>query len=126
MDDDDIKPVVWVGDAREQVQSFPKAVRQDIGAALYDVQKGTKPPQAKPFKGVASGLLEIVTRFETNTYRTVYAVKIGKRIYVLHAFQKKAPKGRKTAKLDVEMIARRYKEAVQMEKEKKLWKRMEK
>jgi hypothetical protein len=24
-------------------------VRQDIGAALYDVQKGTKPPQAKPF-----------------------------------------------------------------------------
>jgi phage-related protein len=120
MDDDDIKPVVWVGDAREQVQSFPKAVRQDIGAALYDVQKGTKPPQAKPFKGVASGLLEIVTRFETNTYRTVYAVKIGKRIYVLHAFQKKAPKGRKTAKLDVDMIARRYKEAVQMEKEKKL------
>ncbi len=126
MDDDDIKPVVWVGDAREQVQSFPKAVRQDIGAALYDVQKGTKPPQAKPFKGVASGLLEIVTRFETNTYRTVYAVKIGKRIYVLHAFQKKAPKGLKTAKLDVDMIARRYKEAVQMEKEKKLWKRMEK
>ena len=126
MDDDDIKPVVWVGDAREQVQSFPKAVRQDIGAALYDVQKGTKPPQAKPFKGVASGLLEIVTRFETNTYRTVYAVKIGKRIYVLHAFQKKAPKGRKTAKLDVDMIARRYKEAAKMEKEKKLWKRMEK
>lgn len=124
MDDDDIKPVVWVGDAREQVQSFPKAVRQDIGAALYDVQKGTKPPQAKPFKGVASGLLEIVTRFETNTYRTVYAVKIGKRIYVLHAFQKKAPKGRKTAKLDVDMFARRYKEAVQIEKEKKLWKRM--
>jgi phage-related protein len=120
MDDDDIKPVVWVGDAREQVQSFPKAVRQDIGAALYDVQKGTKPPQAKPFKGVASGLLEIVTRFETNTYRTVYAVKIGKRIYVLNAFQKKAPKGRKTAKLDVDMIARRYKEAVKMEKEKKL------
>jgi len=60
-----------------------------------------------------------VTRFDTNTYRTVYAVNIGKRIYVLHAFRKKAPKGRKTARLDVEMIARRYKEAVQIEKEKK-------
>ena len=119
MDEGDEKPVVWIGDAREQVQSFPKAVRQDIGAALYDVQKGTKPPQAKPFKGVASGVLEIVTRFETNTYRTVYAVQIGKRVYVLHAFQKKAPKGRKTAKLDVEMIARRYKEAVEREKEHK-------
>jgi phage-related protein len=117
MDDDDIRPVVWVGDAREQVQSFPKAVRSDIGAALYDVQLGEKPPKAKPFKGVASGVLEIVTRFETDTYRTVYAVKIGRRVYVLHAFQKKSPKGRKTAKLDVEMITRRYKEAVQREKE---------
>ncbi|WP_454063555.1 type II toxin-antitoxin system RelE/ParE family toxin [Candidatus Nitrospira salsa] len=117
MDDDDIKPVVWVGDAREQVQSFPKVVRADIGAALYDVQKGDKPPKAKPFKGIASGVLEIVTRFETDTFRTVYAVKIGRRVYVLHAFQKKSPKGRQTAKLDVEMIARRYKEAVEIEKE---------
>lgn len=106
-----------MGDTREQVQSFPKAVRSDIGAALYDVQKGVKPPKAKPFKGGPSGVLEIVTRFETNTYRTVYAVQIGRRVYVLHAFQKKAPKGRKTAKLDVDMIARRYKEAVKIEKE---------
>ena len=126
MDDDDIQPVGWVGDAREQVQSFPKAVRADIGAALYDVQLGEKPPKAKPFKGVGSGVLEIVTRFETDTYRTVYAVKIGRRVYVLHAFQKKSPIGRKTAKLDVEMITRRYKEAVQMEKEQKWWRRMKK
>jgi phage-related protein len=47
----------------------------------------------------------------------VYAVKIGKRVYVLHAFQKKSPKGRKTATLDVKMISRRYKEAVEREKE---------
>lgn len=119
MDEDDIKQLVWVGDTRDQVQSFPREVRQDIGSALFDVQRGTTPPQAKPFKGVASGVLEIVTRFDTNTYRTVYAVKIGKRIYVLHAFQKKAPKGRKTATQDVEMIARRYKEAVAREKEQK-------
>ena len=117
MDSHDIKPVVWVGDAREQVQSFPKTVRQDIGAALYDVQIGDKPPKAKPFTGVASGVWEIVTRFKTNTYRTVYAVKIGKRVYVLHAFQKKSPTGRRTATLDIEMIARRYKEAVVKEKE---------
>ena len=118
MGDDNVKPVVWVGDARKQVQLFPREVRRDIGAALFDVQKGTKPPQARPFKGVARGVLEIVTRFETNTYRTVYASQIGKRVYVLHAFQKKAPKGRKTARLDVEMIGRRYKEAVEIE-----WKR---
>jgi len=33
---------------------------------------------------------------------------------VLHAFQKKSPKGRKTAKDDVEMVARRLKLARQM------------
>ncbi len=96
---------------------FLRLVRADIGAALYDVQLGEKPPKAKPFKGAASGVLGIVTRFETDPYRTVYAVKIGQRAYVLHAFQKKSPKGQKTAKLDVDMIARRYKEAVNMEKE---------
>ena len=84
---------------------------------LYDVQKGEKPPKAKPFKGVASGVLEIVTRFETDTFRAVYAVKIGRRVYVLHAFQKKSPTGRQTATLDIEMITRRYKEAVKIEKE---------
>jgi phage-related protein len=116
MDEDHVKPVVWVGNTRKQVRLFPLEVRQDIGAALFDVQKGSKPPQAKPFKGVASGVLEIITRFETNTYRTVYAVQIGKRVYILHAFQKKAPKGRKMARLDVEMIERRYKEAVEIER----------
>jgi len=118
MSDDNFKPLVWVGDARKKVQSFPSEVRRDIGSALFDVQKGTQPPQAKPFKGVGKGVLEIVTRFDTNTYRTVFAVQIGKRVYVLHAFMKKSPKGQKTARRDVEMIARRYKEAVEIEKEK--------
>lgn len=117
MDEDNIKAVVWVGDTLKRVKLFPPEVKQDIGAALFDVQKGAKPPQAKPFKGVASGVLEIVTRYDSDTYRTIYAVQIGQRVYVLHAFQKKAPKGRKTAKLDMEMIERRYREAVAIEKE---------
>ena len=117
MEHDDVKPTVWLGDSRKQVQSFPRGVRQDIGAALYDVQKGTTPPQAKPLKGVGSGVFEIITGFATNTYRTVYAVQIGKRVYILHAFQKKSHKGRTTAKRDIEMISRRFKEALQVEKE---------
>ena len=117
MADDEIKPVVWVGDSRKQVQDFPAEVRKDIGSALYDVQKGDTPDAAKPFKGVGSGVFEIVTRFDTDTYRTVYAVQIGKRVYVLHAFQKKSPKGRKTAKQDIELIKRRYTRALEMEEE---------
>ena len=111
------KPVIWLGDSRKQVQSFPQSVRQDIGSALYDVQLGVTPPLAKPLKGVGSGVFEIATRFDTNTYRTVYAVQLSKHVYVLHAFQKKSPTGRKTARKDLEMIERRYKEAMQLTKE---------
>ena len=78
---------------------------------------GTTPPDAKLFKGIGSGVFEIVTRHDTNTYRTVYAVKIGIRIYVLHAFQKKSPKGIKTAEKDKSLIKNRYKQAVELEKQ---------
>lgn len=98
-------------------QRIPTQVKQDIGDALNDVQHGDTPPSAKLLKGIGNGIFEIVSRFDTNTYRTVYAVKIGHNIYVLHAFQKKSPKGIKTAKKDIELIQSRYKRAVELNKE---------
>ena len=112
------RPIEWLGDSLERVRDFPVEVRKDVGSALYDVQMGVTPPAARHFKGVGSGVYEIVTRFDTNTYSTVYAVKIGSRVYVLHAVQKKAPKGIKTAKHDVNLTKRRYKEALEKEKQK--------
>jgi phage-related protein len=112
------RPIVWVGDSRKQVRNFPMEVKKEVGDALFDVQMGTTPPDAKPLKGVGSGVFEIVTRHDTNTYRTVYAVQIGSRIYVLHAFQKKSKKDIKTAKKDVDLIKRRYQQALEMEKQK--------
>jgi phage-related protein len=112
-----LKPVIWVGDTLKQVRQFPKAVQSQIGAALYDAQRGLMPPSAKPFKGVAGGVFEIVTRHDTNTYRTVYAVQVGKRLYVLHAFQKKSPRGIKTETLDIQMIQSRYRLAIDFERD---------
>jgi phage-related protein len=106
-----------MGDSRKQLQSFPPAVRRSIGSALYDAQKGEKAPSAKPFKGMGSGVFEIAVRFDANAYRAVYAVQIGKQIYVLHAFQKKSKSGVKTPPQDVDLIKRRYRQAVEMEKE---------
>ena len=45
--------------------------------------------------------------------RAVYTVRHREVIYVLHAFQKKSPKGIRTARTDVEMIARRLRLAQQ-------------
>lgn len=113
----DVKSVVWMGDSLKQVKSFPEKVRRDIGSSLYDAQLGDKPKGAKPFKGVGRGVFEIVTRFDSDTYRTVYAVQIGNCIYVLHAFMKKSPKGISTAQQDVDLIKKRYKAAVEQSKE---------
>lgn len=58
-----------------------------------------------------SGVIEIISRFDTNTYRAVYATKLGDKIYVLHAFQKKSKSGIKTPKEDIELIKRRLQTA---------------
>jgi phage-related protein len=115
--DEDIRPVAWLGDSRKQVRSFPPEVRKSIGAALYDAQKGEKAPTAKPFRGIGGGVFEIALRFDKDAYRAVYAVQVGRRIYVLHAFQKKSKHGIKTPRQDVEVIEQRYRQALKMEKE---------
>ncbi|GJL49770.1 MAG: hypothetical protein NPIRA01_09970 [Nitrospirales bacterium] len=114
---DMIRPVVWVGDSKKQLKKMPEEVQKQMGGELYFAQKGEKPPHGKPFKGIASGVFEIKDDFDTNTYRLVYAVQIGTRLYVLHAFQKKSTQGIMTSRKDIDLISRRYKEAEAMEKE---------
>jgi phage-related protein len=113
----EIKSLIWMGDSLKQVRNFPDFVRREIGSSLYDVQQGEQPHNAKPFKDVGSGVFEIVTRFDSDTYRTVYAVKISNNIYILHAFQKKSPKGVKTSKQDIDLIKKRYQQAVEKSQE---------
>jgi phage-related protein len=111
-----LRPLVWMGDSLDCIRSFPPEVRTAVGYALQLVQAGETPLNAKPFKGVGSGVYEIVKRYDTDTYRAVYAVKIGERIYVLHVFQKKSKQGIKTPQSDVDLIKQRYKDAIEREK----------
>jgi phage-related protein len=103
--------VVWLGDSRKNLQAFPQRVRRDMGAALFVAQRGETAEHVKPFKGVGSGVMEIGERYATNAYRLIYAVQLGKSIYVLHVFQKKSKSGIATPKMDVDLIVKRYKEA---------------
>jgi phage-related protein len=112
-----LRPLVWMGDSRKNIRAFPQEVRAAVGYALQLVQAGETPLDAKPFKGVKGGVYEIVKRYDTDTYRAVYAVKIGEKIYVLHAFQKKSHKGIKTPQTDVDLIKQRYKAAKALEEQ---------
>jgi phage-related protein len=108
-----MRPVIWLGDSLANLKEFPDDVQKSIGDDLQVVQWGGTPVSAKHFKGIGSGVYEIVENSDTNTYRAVYAVKLGKRVYVLHAFQKKSKTGIKTPQHDVELIRRRYNVAVE-------------
>ena len=84
--------------------------------ALTIAAEGTKSDNAKPFKGVDSGVFEIALRHRGDAYRVIYAVKIGADIWVIHAFQKKSKTGIKTPQMHVDLIRerlRRLKEALQ-------------
>lgn len=113
------KDVVWMGDSRKRLMEFPKGVKQSMGCALMLAQFGGMPEQAKPFKGVGSGVFELVESYQKNAYRMVYAVQLGNAVYVLHAFQKKSISGIKTPKPDVDLIKQRYKDAQEVAKHEK-------
>jgi phage-related protein len=105
------KKLFWMGSSYEELKSFPEPVKDDIGWALGVAQFGEKHPSAKPWKGERPGVFEIVDDYEANTYRAVYTVRFELAVYVLHAFQKKSPKGIRTAKRDVELIHKRLQAA---------------
>ena len=109
-----LRPLVWLGNSRKNIQAFPVDAQKDMGDEIQLIQFGGMPKDAKPFKGVGSGVFEIALRHGTNAYRAVMAVQLGEKIYVLHAFQKKSPKGVKTAQPDIDLIKQRYKEAKEL------------
>jgi phage-related protein len=75
------------------------------------------PKDAKPFKGVGTGVLELALRYASDTYRVITAVQLGRRIYVLHAFQKKSNRDIATPQRDVDLIRKRYAEAQELARE---------
>jgi phage-related protein len=107
------KPLAWVGSAKRDFLAFPEPVKDEMGNALGIAQFGGKHPSAKPWKGLGAGVFEIVEDYDGNAYRAVYVVRFREIIYVLHAFQKKSPKGIKTARGDIELLERRLKLARQ-------------
>lgn len=50
-----LKAVVWLGDSLRAVRSFPSAVQDEVGYALFLAQRGEKHVAAKPMKGLGAG-----------------------------------------------------------------------
>ena len=102
-----LKELCWVGSAKRDLRNMPQAVQKEIGFSLHRAQEGKMPLNAKPLKGIGSGVIEIVSDYNKNTYRAVYVIKLEDVIYVLHTFQKKSKTGIKTPKQDIDLIKQR-------------------
>ena len=110
------RPISWIKAARKDFGKFPDDVQDDALSALTIAAEGGKSDNTKVFKGVEGGVLEIVLKHRGDVYRVLYAVKIGKDIWVIHAFQKKSKTGIKTPQMEVDLIRerlKRLKEALQ-------------
>ncbi len=111
------KEIVWMGDSLDNLKSFPEEVKDVIGHALRQAQRGMKHPSVKPLKGFkGAGVLEVVESYDGNAYRAVYTVRIINKVYVLHSFQKKAKTGIKTPQKEIDLIKTRLRWAEEEEK----------
>lgn len=108
METTNLKKIIWIGSSLEDLKNFSEEVKDEVGYALYEAQQGEMPSKAKPLKGF-SGVIEIKTDYRGDTYRTIYTVKIGNHLYVLHVFKKKSKKGIATPKPDINIIKSRLK-----------------
>ena len=105
----DTRHISWIKAARKALDAFPKGARDEIPRALTTAAEGDKADSAKPMKGFGSGVFEVALKYRTDAYRTVYALRLGENIWVLHAFQKKTKQGIKTPVKDVDLIRERLK-----------------
>ena len=112
-----LKNILFLGSTKKDLSQFPQPVKDDVGFDLYLVQSGQTPASAKALKGLP-GVMELVARYDKDTYRAVYTVSLGDTLYILHSFKKKSSSGIKTAKKDIDLIKQRLKLAKEIEHEK--------
>jgi phage-related protein len=106
--DTNYKELVFRGQSESKLARLAEPAKRDIGFALWFAQTGKKASSAKPlgghkeFKG--GKVLEIVSDFDGDTYRSVYTIEYEEAIYVLDAFKKKSKRGIATPQEDIERI----------------------
>jgi len=102
-----MKEVVFTGSSLNEIRAFPLDARQDAGFQIDKVQRGEVPNDWKPMNSIGKGIREIRIEEASGHYRVIYLANLEDAVYVLHAFQKKT---RKTRKSDIDLARKRLKE----------------
>jgi phage-related protein len=90
------------------LRKWPKPIREDVGAALDEMQEGrpaTLP--VRPMSSIAGGVFELKDSDRSKWYRVIYMARHEDVIYVLHCFTKDSAK---TERKDLATAERRWKD----------------
>ena len=109
----DIKPVRWVGTARDDLQRFSSHARvgTSVSRSILPRRVTSIPRRNLSRVSGGAGVLEIVEKCEGDSYRAVYTVRFADVVYVLHAFKKKSKRGIKTPKHEIDLLKQRLRHA---------------
>jgi phage-related protein len=102
-----LKTIEFMGDSLAQLRDFPPMARRAAGYQLDRIQRGLEPDDWKPVRAVGPSVRELRVRDRASAFRVIYLATLADRIAVLHAFQKKT---QRTAKHDIELAAKRFRE----------------
>ena len=108
----ELKDIRWQGDSRKVAHRFPKGARNALGKELTRIQMGLQPRDGKWLTDIGPRVQEIRIPYNKEAYRVIYVARLADCVYVLHAFHKKATRGIATAKKELNLASKRYKELV--------------
>lgn len=104
-----VKPLKFIGTARNDLRSFPEDVVDDAGFELYQIQLGEEASDWKPMSSIGKGVAEIRIKSQSGAFRVIYVAKFESAVFVLHCFQKKT---QKTETRDIELAKKRFNQLV--------------
>ena len=102
-----LRALLFVGQSRKDMRSFPASVQSEAGHQLLQVQSGLEPEDWKPMKTIGAGVNEIRIRDQGGAFRVIYVAKFEEAVYVLHCFEKKS---QKTSRQDLDIATTRYRD----------------
>lgn len=89
------KPIAFQGTSLDDLRAFPPGARREAGHQLDRVRRGLDPADWKPMPNVGPGVREVRVQDEAGAFRVIYIATRPESVYVLHAFQEKAPRAAK-------------------------------
>jgi phage-related protein len=108
-----MRAIRWVASSKKDFSKFPEGAQREAIFALKDAAHGFKHASAKPLKGFGgASVMEIVCDDDGDAYRVMYVTRYEDAIYVLHAFQKKSTRGKKTPDRHMELVRARLKDLI--------------